>query len=252
VEGPAFDRRLNEITTQWTMVFQAHGGAGEARRGAQEALLQRYCGAIYRYLLAALRDADAADEVCQEFALRFVRGYFHRADPQRGRFRNYVKTALVRLVGEYRRRNRRRPQPLPDGSLGPAVEQDQDFSSDEAFVQHWRAALLARAWEALAAFEKTTHCHFHAVLRFRSAHPDLPSQEIAAQLSGELGKPLTAAGVRQTLRRAREKFADLLLDEVAGTLQTDDPAQLEQELLDLNLMAYCQTALQRRLAKPGE
>jgi hypothetical protein len=69
---------------------------------------------------------------------------------------------------------------------------------------------------------------------------------MAARLGARLGRPLTAAGVRQTLRRAREKFSDLLLDEVAHSLQTADPGAVEQELIDLGLLSYCQDALQRR------
>jgi RNA polymerase sigma-70 factor (ECF subfamily) len=69
---------------------------------------------------------------------------------------------------------------------------------------------------------------------------------MAAQLSTELGKPLTAAGVRQLLHRARERFADLLLEEVAQSLAEPSPERLEQELLELGLLEYCRPALQRR------
>ena len=58
-------------------------------------------------MLAALKDADAADEVFQEFALRLVRGDFRRADPQRGRFRDFVKTALINMVINYRKKKGR-------------------------------------------------------------------------------------------------------------------------------------------------
>jgi hypothetical protein len=51
--------------------------------------------------------------------------------------------------------------------------------------------------------------------------------------------------VRQALHRAREKFADLLLDEVAQTLDAPTTEQLEEEVLTLGLHIYCQPALQR-------
>src|SRR5436305_1077832 len=92
-----FSHRLSRITTCWTLVAQAHRGPREAIPEAQRQLLERYCGAIYRYLLGSLRNADAADEVAQEFAYCFVRGDFKGADPQRGRFRDFVKTVLFHL-----------------------------------------------------------------------------------------------------------------------------------------------------------
>jgi hypothetical protein len=58
---------------------------------------------------------------------------------------------------------------------------------------------------------------------------------MAQVLGHRLGKPLTAAAMRQTIHRAREKFADLLIDEVARSLQTGDVERLEQELIDLGL-----------------
>jgi RNA polymerase sigma-70 factor (ECF subfamily) len=68
---------------------------------------------------------------------------------------------------------------------------------------------------------------------------------MAEQLSATLGKPLTAAGVRQTLHRAREKFADLVLEEVLHSLATPTVEQLEEELTELGLLDYCRPALKR-------
>ena len=67
------DLHLSQIQTAWSMVRQAHGD-DTAVHAAQQSLLDRYGGAVRRYALASLRDEDAADEVSQEFALRFVRG----------------------------------------------------------------------------------------------------------------------------------------------------------------------------------
>ena len=72
---------------------------------------------------------------------------------------------------------------------------------------------------------------------------------MAQQLSERLHRPLTADGVRQTLHRAREKFADLLLEEVSRSLETEDHDRLEQELIDLGLLAYCRSALQKHGGK---
>ena len=64
------------------------------------------------YLGRALGDPEAADEVFQEFALRLLRGDLRRADPERGRFRDLVKTAVFHLIVDHRRRQQARPRPL--------------------------------------------------------------------------------------------------------------------------------------------
>src|SRR5713101_7167113 len=97
------NQHLSRISTQWTMVFQAHQGPVDAVTRARHQLLQRYSGAAYRYLLGAVRDPDVAAELCQEFALQFVRGDFRRADPERGRFRDYLKRALIHMITDYQR-----------------------------------------------------------------------------------------------------------------------------------------------------
>ena len=55
-----------------------------------------------------------------------------------------------------------------------------------------------------------------------------------------------AAGFRQTLHRARKKFAEHLLCEVAHTLESPTQGRLEQELADLGLLEYCRPALERQ------
>ena len=85
---------LGRMSTEWDLVFRAHRGPPESMAEAQEILIRRYAGAVHRYLLGAVRDPDVAAELSQEFALRFLRGDFHWADPARGRFRDFVKQAL--------------------------------------------------------------------------------------------------------------------------------------------------------------
>jgi hypothetical protein len=48
------------------------------------------------------------------------------------------------------------------------------------------------------------------------------------------------------LHRARKKFAELLVAEVARSLQTPGPEALEQELCALDLLGYCRSALPGR------
>src|SRR5437868_15542112 len=92
---PDDNQRLSRINTLWTVVRKAHESHPIAAGEAQRVMMERYCTAVHRYLLGALRNQDAADDLFQEFALRFLRGDFARADATRGRFRDYLRTVLV-------------------------------------------------------------------------------------------------------------------------------------------------------------
>jgi RNA polymerase sigma-70 factor (ECF subfamily) len=239
-----WNQRLSRISTLWTLVRQAHQEPGEEVRSAQSKLLERYSGAIRRYLLGALHNSDAADEVFQDFACRFLRGGLQGADPERGKFRAFLKGVLIHMVADHLKKQRRQLPNLPADHAEPSVEDSYFEEADRAFVTSWRDDLLARSWSALEQFEKQTGQHYYSVLRFRASHPDLRSQEMADQLAAQIGKPLTAPGVRQLLHRAREKFAELILQEVLDSIENPSAGQVEEELAELGLLEYCRPYLQ--------
>jgi RNA polymerase sigma-70 factor (ECF subfamily) len=242
MEGESPRDRLSQISTLWSMLRQAHGEPSEKATAVRREVLSRYGGAVYRYLLGALRDEEAANDLAQEFALRFLRGDFHRADAQRGRFRDYLKTALSHLITDHYRQRQNWPQALSPGAPELADARTEPLGSDADFLASWRAELLDGTWRALARANPA----YHAVLRLRIEQPDMSSAQMAEHLTAELGQPHNAAWVRQTLRRAHDKYADLLLDEVVQSLPVDTVEALRQELHELDVLKYCQAALEKR------
>jgi RNA polymerase sigma-70 factor (ECF subfamily) len=232
------DQRLSGITTVWTVLREAHAEPGETARAAQELLARRYGGAVYRYLLRALGDAAAAEDLAQEFALGLVRGDFRHADPGRGRFRNYLKAALFHLVGKYRKAQQKLPRPVAPADVDPP---DANAAGDPAFDGDWSNELLARTWDTLAE----AHPALYAALRLRASRPELSSPQLSAALTEQLGKPVTPEAARQLVHRARTRFADFLIDEVAHSLESPSADDLAEELRDLNLLTYCRPALER-------
>jgi RNA polymerase sigma-70 factor (ECF subfamily) len=237
------DHNLATTSTLWSLVREANDGPEEAAQRAREVLLERYKGAVHRYLLGALHDPNAADDLAQEFYLRFVRGDFRNADPEKGRFRDLVKTTLFHLIIDHQRRLKARPQPLPPEDCGPASAiEEAAVNSDEQFLDSWRQQLLSQTWKALRGQDAT----YYAVLRLRAESNDLSSAEMAQRLTVQLGHAVSADWVRTRLKRAREQFADLLLDELAQSMDNPTRTRLEEELADLRLLAYCQEAVARR------
>src|SRR5262245_24363670 len=96
-DQPVLDR-LSRMSTSWSMLAQAHLATDEAAR-ARQLLCERYQGAVRRYAQAVLGES-AAEELAQEFAL--VRGDFRGARPERGRFRDYVKSVVFHMVSSRR------------------------------------------------------------------------------------------------------------------------------------------------------
>lgn len=247
------DLRLSRIETLWSVVRQANDIGEEKARQAQQALLEHYGGAIRRYLLGSLRSEDAADEVFQEFSLKLVGGAFQKADASHGRFRSFLKTTLFHLIVDYQRREKRNAtRALPEETPDRPLCEDRLAEEDQAWTRSWREELLARGWLALAQTEQSTGTPYYTVLRFRSEHPDLRSQEIAEQLGGKLAKKLGSSSVRVLIHRARELLAEEVLNLVFDSIDNASLEECEQELIDLNLLEYCRSALQRRRGEPAE
>lgn len=248
--APVDPSRLSQLTTRWTLIFDACRGPGDAVKAAQAEVLERYCGAIYRYALKMLGEPDLAEEACQEFALRFVRGDFRHADPAKGRFRDYVKTSVIHLLNEVRRREqeRRRAIALESGAVEAVLTPTPVGPADSGFQELWRKELLNRAWHEMENQQPASGPPYHAALRIKADQPDLTAAELAERLRDAGKGTYVASGVRQVLHRARELFADRLLDEVARSVMSSDRQVLFDELIDLDLLTYCREALNRRQA----
>lgn len=229
--------RLSRLSTRWSLVLRAHGADPAGVREAQAELLPRYTAAIYRYVAGMVRDEATAEEVCQEFAYRFARGDFRHARPERGRFRDYVKAAVVNLVCEHRRRQGAE-RLVPFDSSVMLKTADPEGSADDRLVELWRESLLARAWEELERASAEGRLLLHEVLWLKAEDPSRRSADIAAELERRHGRPFTPANARQMLHRAREKFVELLWQGVAESLPSDDPAAVRAELAELGLLAY--------------
>jgi RNA polymerase sigma-70 factor (ECF subfamily) len=239
VAAPDEDDRLSQIETHWSLLIQAHQAPEPSARQARLELLPRYSRAVDRYLRRLVGDENDAQDLCQEFAVRFLRGDFRHADPERGRFRDYLKTSLHHLVSDFYRRRQAQAQgvPLDSQLLGGLVA---PADRDAEFQAFWRAAVLDRTWAELAQHSAANNQLFYEVLRLRADDPTRTSEWIAGELARRHGRPFTAPGVRQLLHRARERFGELLRREVALSLGTEDPEAVTAELAELGLLVYCQ------------
>jgi RNA polymerase sigma factor (sigma-70 family) len=238
------DDHLSRIQTLWSKLLNPDAAGDED--GRQQQLLLRYYRAAFRYLLGIVRDAGVAEELAQDFAVRFMRGDFRNVDRQRGRFRDFLKTVLRNLCRDHWRKQQKAKevQAGVDDAIEPPAPPEE--SSDAAFEDSWREELLAKTWEALAVLEQDSGKPFFTALCLKVQEPKMRSPELAAQLSKSLNRKFSADNLRQTLHRAREAFGNLLLREVELTLETDDPDRLAEEIADLQLLDYCRAALEER------
>lgn len=232
---------LSRIETQWAVVRQAHD-AKQTDNQAQTQLIDLYGPAIKRYLLASMRDEDAASEVFQEFALRLIRGDFRNANSHKGKFRSMIKTALYRLMIDYYRRTQKHRKLNSEAEISEVAQRDLE-ENDDSFSLAWRNSLLEEAWSRLEQLQQQTNRPYYAVLRARVDHPKLTTTQLHRNLS-ESDKTIPAeSAFRVFIHRARKRFAAILLDQVVASMGNPSEEDIELELIELGLHHFCKPVM---------
>src|SRR5437764_12284701 len=181
---------LTELETSWTTIRNAHtrGPEGQAAMGE---LIGRYHDAVRRYLRLKLRDPNLADEVFQEFWTKLLPHKRAGADHNKGRFRDYLRTVLHRLIIDHFRG--RKLQSLPPGDLLDPAQPDAEYD------RVWREAIISRVWSRLETYEASTPKNRYAtVLHLRVENPDAAIDDLAVGLANRLGTKVTAESFRKT------------------------------------------------------
>jgi hypothetical protein len=218
--------RLDQISTRWAIVNDPLQ------------FMLRYGPAIQRYLSALIKNPHDVEEVLQDFLLRGLQRGFVRTESLRGRFRDYLKTAVRNAALTHFRR--RQPQAYGDlADLQLTAPDDTPVTADEEWAAQWRECVLSRSWQALDQHQRQSPGNlFYTVLRLSCDHPEEDSKALAARASAKVGRLVRSDAFRKQVSRARRHFAELLVAEVAQTLEDPNPEQVEEELIEIGLMEY--------------
>lgn len=233
---PRDPSRIDAIATRWSLIRAAHAsGQPHDADTARRALVLRYARAIRRYVGGILKNAEDADELAQEAMVRLMKGDFAGADPDRGRFRDLLKTAVRNMIhNHWARANRRRPADVDPNELSIA-----DEAADDPWLASWRQNVIDHAWAALREYEREHPAgRAHTALQLRVENPDDSSEELAERLSARLGVAVRADACRQMLRRARLRFAELLIREIELGLADPTPDRVAEELAAVGLLEH--------------
>lgn len=217
--------RLDEISTRWNQV------------GDPLQFVMRYGPAIEKYLHALIGNRDDAAEVSQQFLTSMLQHKFGSANPDQGRFRNYLKTA-VRNAARMHFRSRQSQKNIASDEAKLRDIPAREPRADETWLAEWRRIVLDRTWAALHRHQQSVaDSPAFAVMKLASQHGESEdSDTLAERLSQQTGRPIRAEAFRKQLSRARRLFAELLVREVAQTLEDPTAEDVEAELAETGLM----------------
>ena len=214
--------------THLSLVRRAGSGDAATRTGAEEALAGVYWAPIYAHVRLTYRQDPAdAEDLTQGFfddALR--RGLFARYDPERARFRTYVR----RCVDSYVANSLQAEGRLKRGGTATFVSIDaaeiedrltNEPDADAAFHREWVRSVLANAVRRLRERYRDAGRVIQLALfeRYDLADSD-GARPTYAGLAAEYGIPVTQ--VTNWLAAARRDFRAIVLDTIRDVAGSDD------------------------------
>jgi len=225
-------------TTHWSLVLAgADSGNPESRR-ALGLLCRQYWYPVYAHARFLGHDPDTAQDLTQGFFAYVLEKHALKvADPQRGRFRAFLKGTFTHFVANEQRTARAQKRGGGKSDLSFDLDSAEsryrldpvDASTPEQnFERAWARTMLNTSLESLAAEMQAQG----AGARFRRLEPFLtgkPDAESYREIGEELG--MSEGAVKGAVHRMRRRFGRLLHEEVAQTVS--DPGLVDDELRHL-------------------
>lgn len=221
--------------TQWTVVQRA-GDLGSAEADAAlESLCSAYWRPLYCYILRrGYRDEDAKD-LTQAFFFRLLdKSYLSAVDRRKGKFRSFLLASLEHFIqNEWRASQaQKRGGGLTFISFDETLDDnfaaniaDSAYDAERILEQQWANAMLKRVLERL---RKEIVQRGNAAL-FEDIKPALtcePTDRSYAQIAAK--NNTTEAAIKMTVKRLRQRYGELLEDELASTVSSR--GEFEEEL----------------------
>jgi len=228
------------VRTRWTEIRAARTLDPERRRKAIGRIMGRYWKPVYAYLRRKCNDHHKSADLVQGFFIKVIeRNLIQQADPEKGRFRSLLLTALKRYVSDEHEKEitqKRRPVggviPLDAFPVPPPLPA-MEASPEQMYDYAWASQLLDNV---LADVEAQCHQsgqqqHWE-VFRQTVVEPTLFGAEIPPMptLCRELdiGTPKQAAAMNVTVKR---RFKRVMRAHVLEFVASEE--EVESEIGDL-------------------
>jgi RNA polymerase sigma factor (sigma-70 family) len=225
-------------STRHSIVLASKSEDAAVRTRAFDALIAVYWKPVYKYIRFkwSASSEDAKDFTQEFFAAAFEKSFFEPYDPDRSKFRTYLRTCVDGVVANSRKAATR----IKRG--GHVIMQPLDFETaeselvksriapgtnpEEFFDREWVRSLFALAVDDLRAeCEASGKSRHFAVFERYDLDPAIEGRQTYAQLAAEFEIPVTQ--VTNFLSFARSAFRRHLLDRLSRITGSDEEFRAE-------------------------
>jgi RNA polymerase sigma-70 factor (ECF subfamily) len=226
-------------TTHWSRVLRAAADPTDREgRDALERLCRDYWYPLYAFVRRKGLDREEAGDLVQGFLADLIeRRDLTKADPSRGRFRSFLRTACSHFLSHARGHDRAMKRgggqtpvsiDVQDAEGRYINEPAHDLTAERLFERRWALALLGHV---LARLESEANRAGKSDL-FDRLRTMLEGDDLVESYS-EIGESLqmSEGAVKVAAHRFRGRYRQILREEVARTVA--DPAEIDAEITDL-------------------
>ena len=223
--------------TRWTLVLTAaRGSSSSVAADALAELCRVYWYPLYAFLRRRGHDPHDAEDLTQSFfAHLLAQQFLAKVDREKGKFRSFLLASLNHYISDEwdRARAKKRSQGRVvslDASLAEdrfSREPADTLTLEKLFERKWAMTLLDSVVQRLQReYESAGKGALFLALRFSIAGE---AEEPYAKLAAELG--MSEPALRVAVHRLRQRYRQLLRDEIARTVSTE--AEVDGEIQHL-------------------
>lgn len=226
------------FSTRWSLVVTAGDQADANARAALETLCTLYWPPLYAYIRRQGFEAATAEDLTQGFlVLLLERGDLARVSPERGRFRSFLLTAVKHFLINERERDqalkrgggqRRWSLDFPSTESRLSLQPAEDVTPESLFERQWALTLLDRVRQLLQNEYISTGRH-SLYARLEGMLTGAGLEEKYSSVAVELG--MSVGAVKVAAHRLRQRFGEILRQEIAQTVASPD--EIDAEIRDL-------------------
>lgn len=226
------------VTTRWSVVLAAGRNDTTRSHEALARLCQNYWYPLYAYVRRRGYSSHDAQDLTQEFFARLLeKQSIASADPNRGRFRSFILTALNNFLGQEweKARTQKRGGGAELFSLDLAqAEQRFDLepasaeTPDKDFDKKWAVALLETVMTQLEQeYKAENKSDLFAALKqtLTGSRESQPYAQLATRLD------MSEAAIKVAVHRLRKRYRELLQTEISDTVSS--PEEIKEEMRHL-------------------
>jgi RNA polymerase sigma factor (sigma-70 family) len=222
-------------TTRWSMVLAAGKGESPDAHAALATLCKRYWYPLYAFVRRSGHQPADAQDLTQEFFARLLeKQYLRAADPERGRFRSFLLSAVKHFLSKERDRAKARkrgggrkvfPLDFEAGESRYSLEPSHEVTAEKVYERRWALTLLDQVFARLReefdrASKRNEFDHLKGYLTGEAA--TLSYRDVAAELG------TTEGAVKVAVHRLRRRYRELVREEIAHTVA--GPEDVDEEL----------------------